>query len=91
VGFSNIFDTHPSVDARVAALVKFAGGRDPGPIALEPPAEPSQIEQPTPGPWSNDAGQTPPPSQGPWGSAPGEQGGKPFLPPIPPGPWGKPD
>src|SRR3989442_13511034 len=25
-GFSNIFDTHPPVDARVAALVKFAGG-----------------------------------------------------------------
>ena len=36
-GFSNIFDTHPSVDARVAALVKFAGGHDPGPLALEAP------------------------------------------------------
>src|SRR2546422_4221380 len=33
-GFSNVFDTHPPIDARVAALVKFAGGRDPGPIAL---------------------------------------------------------
>src|SRR6516225_3919165 len=30
--FSNIFDTHPPVDARVAALVKFAGGHDPGPL-----------------------------------------------------------
>src|SRR5262249_1884430 len=28
-GFSNIFDTHPPIDARVAALVKFAGGHDP--------------------------------------------------------------
>ena len=28
-GFSNIFDTHPSVDKRVEALVKFAGGHDP--------------------------------------------------------------
>ena len=32
-GFSNIFDTHPPVEARVEALVKFAGGHDPGPLA----------------------------------------------------------
>ena len=38
-GFSNVFDTHPSIDARVAALVKFAGGHDPGPLALPEPAE----------------------------------------------------
>ncbi len=30
-GFSDLFATHPSVDARVQALVKFAGGHDPGP------------------------------------------------------------
>ena len=36
-GFSNIFDTHPSVEARVEALVKFAGGHDPGPLAMEAP------------------------------------------------------
>ena len=36
-GFGELFDTHPSVDSRVAALVKFAGGHDPGPIALPPP------------------------------------------------------
>ena len=33
-GFSNIFDTHPPIDSRVAALVQFAGGHDPGPLAL---------------------------------------------------------
>ena len=33
-GFADLFATHPSVDARVAALVKFAGGHDPGPLAL---------------------------------------------------------
>src|SRR5512132_1449833 len=38
-GFSNIFDTHPPVGARVAALVKFAGGHDPGPLALPAPSE----------------------------------------------------
>src|SRR5262249_55884354 len=37
--FSNIFDTHPPVDARVAALVKFAGGHDPGPLPLARPSE----------------------------------------------------
>ena len=36
-GFSNIFDTHPAVDKRVEALVKFAGGHDPGPLALPRP------------------------------------------------------
>ena len=33
-GFGELFDTHPTVENRVAALVKFAGGHDPGPIAL---------------------------------------------------------
>ncbi|MGQ5233183.1 M48 family metalloprotease, partial [Brucella abortus] len=28
-GFSDLFATHPSVDARVQALIKFAGGHDP--------------------------------------------------------------
>ncbi len=37
-GFGELFDTHPSVDNRVAALVKFAGGHDPGPLALPPQA-----------------------------------------------------
>ncbi len=37
-GFGELFDTHPSVENRVAALVKFAGGHDPGPLALPPPA-----------------------------------------------------
>jgi heat shock protein HtpX len=32
-GFTDLFATHPSVDARIRALVKFAGGHDPGRIA----------------------------------------------------------
>src|ERR1700693_3054892 len=35
-GFGELFDTHPAVNERVAALVKFAGGHDTGPIALPP-------------------------------------------------------
>jgi heat shock protein HtpX len=93
-GFSNIFDTHPSVDARVVALVKFAGGHDPGPLALPAPAEQSaKSEEESAQAQPQEAQQ-----QGPWGSAEGQ---KPFLPPRPPveigsspdtepgpGPWG---
>ncbi len=32
-GFTDLFATHPSVDARVRALVKFAGGHDSGRLA----------------------------------------------------------
>jgi heat shock protein HtpX len=53
-GFEDLFATHPSVDRRVDALVRFAGGRDPGPIALiappQPGAEPSPDDLP-PQPW----------------------------------------
>jgi heat shock protein HtpX len=83
VGFANVFDTHPSVDKRVAALVQYAGGHDPGPLALDAPQgkeEPGQIEAA--------------PAQGPW-SDPAPDVGKPFLPGEPPigpiggkGPWG---
>ena len=69
-GFSNIFDTHPSVDARVAALVKFAGGHDPGPLALAAPKadEAGRVvsEPPPGGPWGGPA----PEGGGPWGSKP---------------------
>src|SRR6266566_351152 len=36
-GFVDLFATHPSIAARVDALVRFAGGRDPGPLALPAP------------------------------------------------------
>jgi heat shock protein HtpX len=66
-GFADLFATHPSIDSRVAALVKFAGGRDPGPIALPAPEEDAPSETlPDPegkadpnaapaGPWSSGA------------------------------------
>ncbi len=75
-GFADIFATHPSVDARVAALIKYAGGHDPGPLAL--PGETTEDEAQAlpegeaahPGPWT-DAGQaggtSSSPTQGPWG------------------------
>ena len=92
VGFANVFDTHPSIEARCAALVKFAGGHDPGPLALDAPEAQGQIEGGSAqGPWS---AERPPQagSPGPWGAEP--QAGKPFLPGEPPlggdgGPWGQ--
>ena len=85
VGFSNVFDTHPPVEARVEALVKFAGGHDPGPLVLEAPAPQAQIDDQSEaanvdaGPWG-DAPQQPAAQTGPW-----EPG---LNPPGSPGPWG---
>jgi heat shock protein HtpX len=86
-GFSDLFATHPSVDARVQALVKFAGGRDPGPLALprSPPEGPDDQTR------SVD-GQTPPPlPKGPWSDAADPAGAGPLSEPSsgpPSGPWG---
>jgi heat shock protein HtpX len=82
-GFADLFATHPSVDARVKALVKFAGGHDPGPLALPATEETEeQADAPVHGPWSDEpappapGGQNSPlpgplpipgPIQGPWG------------------------
>jgi heat shock protein HtpX len=37
-GVADLFSTHPSVDARVAKLIKVAGGHDPGPVDLPQPS-----------------------------------------------------
>jgi len=65
-GFSNIFDTHPSVQDRVVALVKFAGGHDSGPLAIEPPREPG-VQQ---GPWGPEPAPDSTETGGPWGPKP---------------------
>ena len=99
-GIADLFATHPSIDNRIAAIIRFAGGRDPGPIALPEPEAPQDeaadedIDRLSP------SGPEVPPSGPP---APfGAGGGKPFLPSQPPieiggpsapgsaepGPWG---
>jgi heat shock protein HtpX len=45
-GFTDLFATHPSVDARIRALVKFAGGHDPGRIARVEDTETDLSDQP---------------------------------------------
>jgi heat shock protein HtpX len=87
-GFGELFDTHPTVENRVAALVKYAGGHDPGPIALPEPGTSDDEE--------SSSSDEPPPS-GPWSTADSADGGGdnaaaqgdgPISPEPPSGPWG---
>jgi heat shock protein HtpX len=84
-GFSDLFATHPSVEARVQALVKYAGGHYVGPLALpmHPSGEPEdQSNQP-------EGSQAPPPAgpaSGPWGSA--ADPARASSQRVPDGPWG---
>ena len=75
-GVADLFATHPSIERRVAALVQFAGGRDPGPMRLPSPADgveetdaeessppaPAQPAPPQAGPWNMPV----PGGSGPW-------------------------
>jgi heat shock protein HtpX len=85
-GFADIFATHPSVDRRVTALVQFAGGHDPGPLALPSPmpdlGSEADEDAELPRPWESlPPGQNVPPGKTP-------DGGQ-YQGPIPPtGPWG---
>ena len=82
-GFQELFATHPSVEKRVDALVRYAGGHDPGPLAVPQFDNPPPQDEPAGG-----APQSPPElpqeagPEGPWG--PSNTPGRPFLPPRPP-------
>ena len=94
-GFADLFATHPSVQSRVDALIKFAGGHDPGPLpdptdeTEQPEAQAAPQNAPPPlsqGPWSDrgSAANPPPvPAPGPSGTAAGNPIGNPM------GPWGR--
>jgi heat shock protein HtpX len=92
-GFADIFATHPSIEARVKALVDLAGGHDPGPIQQLPGIE-SVPENQIP----SDAPQD---GTAPSAERPAPNRDSPFLPSRPPieigapvpstdGPWSKP-
>ena len=84
-GFADLFATHPSIDSRVKALVKYAGGHDPGPMPLPGSGEETGN---TGAPSANSGPETRPeaPHGGPWGSSP--QPAPSPAGPIP-GPWGR--
>jgi len=84
-GFADLFATHPPIESRIAALIQFAGGHDPGPLAL--PADESQ-----------DGGESSTPQAEPDkpflpGEPPVTLGGQTRQPEAPPGeqsgPWGR--
>jgi heat shock protein HtpX len=86
--FANVFATHPSVEDRVARLVQYAGGHDPGPLALPAPDAPqNEGEAPAPPPAEGPWGPEPAPggaAQGPWGPEPAPPADN----PVDEGPWG---
>src|SRR5499433_658412 len=53
-GFADLFATHPSIEGRIKAIVKFAGGHDPGPLVLEPAASTAGGGE-AGGPWGEQA------------------------------------
>lgn len=88
-GIADLFATHPPIDARIKALIDYAGGHDPGPLALPGIDAPEMIgRQPAGeaaygGPWG-DAPEQPQAPPGPWGPMPGRDGS------ASSGPWGSP-
>jgi heat shock protein HtpX len=92
-GFGELFDTHPTVENRIAALVKYAGGHDPGPIALPDDDaqedEPSASDRPSSGPWGAvEDGRDQPAASQPPASGASPAGEASPSPQSPPGPWG---
>jgi heat shock protein HtpX len=90
-GFADLFATHPSVQSRVDALVKFAGGHDSGPLpppteeTEDPEVQADQQDAPPPlpqGPWNDTGGRASPPPV-PTPSSSGTAAGNPM------GPWGR--
>jgi heat shock protein HtpX len=89
-GFADLFATHPSVDSRVKALVQFAGGHDPGPLALPSDASDTSDDQADPADQPPSDQAPPPLPRGPWSDAGQPAGGTPGnAPPPPSGPWGR--
>jgi heat shock protein HtpX len=89
-GPTDLFATHPSVEKRVQALVKYAGGHDSGPLALPMHAEPDD-DQPVTSQQGQPTHQVPPPvPSGPWGANPDGAPQSATQAGPPPGPWADP-
>jgi len=97
-GFTDLFATHPSVESRVAALVKYAGGHYLGTLALPMHPTDGSDGQPAQPDQTDDRRSPPPLTSGPWGNAAGPAdasqdaaGGAPNRPWGNPasGPWGR--
>ncbi|MDR3510900.1 MAG: M48 family metalloprotease [Caulobacteraceae bacterium] len=60
-GLFGLFATHPPIEARIDALVRYAGGHVSEPRPGAAPATPPEPLSTAPGPWDE------PPPRGPWG------------------------
>jgi heat shock protein HtpX len=81
-GFQDLFATHPSVQSRVDALVRYAGGHDPGPLAVPQFDDaPAEGEDTTAEPQYAPQAPSVPAPDGPFGPS---NAPKPFLPGRPP-------
>ncbi len=94
-GFVDLFATHPAIQARVDALVRFAGGHDPGVLALPEPAQEANpaTTADTDAPATNGAEAKPEgpflPRESPLGDVLPQPWGKPAGDDAPPpAPWG---
>ena len=102
--FADLFATHPSVEERVKALITFAGGHDPGPLALGESGDAAAATQA--GPWGSTADAGGDKLGVKVNADGGPDAGRPFLPEEPPvalggenrpgsvgseedGPWGR--
>ena len=86
-GLEGLLATHPSIDDRVAAIVRFGGGRDSGPAETAPAAAPATLSEPARPPIIGRHSQpAEPPSIGPQGAPSAAPPGDPAA----PGPWGGP-
>jgi heat shock protein HtpX len=85
-GFADLFATHPAIEDRIAALVRHAGGRDPGPLAAPTPGESGELpEQQAALP---EAGESPKPFLPAEAPVTLGDSAKPDQTPLP-GPWGE--
>lgn len=78
--YGRLMATHPPIQDRISALVRYAGGRDPGPIEVAAAAGPT--------PWSADVSAQPAPQGA--AASPWQPGGAAQQPPPSPAPNGSP-
>lgn len=66
-GLFGLFATHPPIEARIEALVRYGGGRMPAPPAASPSPPPQAFDDHPAGPWDEPPAPGGGAPRGPWG------------------------